>query len=84
VDSVPRFQGILGTLNIENSLSHGTTLFVNDSADTATHAAPLGTFTPPGDGPWASLTGLAPAAINWELFDVNSVGIVTGPHTTIH
>jgi hypothetical protein len=75
-------RGILGTLNLENTLSNGTTLIVNASADPFT-VAPAVTFTPPGDTPWESLTGLAPAAINWEWADTGGGAILDGPTTTI-
>jgi hypothetical protein len=76
-------QGILGTINIDNP-KIGDNLSINDSGDTATHTATLGTFTPPGDTPWGSLTGLAPAAINYEYADMSSVAILTGPATTLN
>jgi hypothetical protein len=32
----------------------------------------LDTFTPSGDTPWGSITGLAPASINYEKADTSS------------
>jgi hypothetical protein len=65
-------QGILGDLYIENSPSY-TTLNIDDSADPTVHTYTLSTITPGFDPvPWGSITGLAPAAINFEWDDVNS------------
>jgi hypothetical protein len=76
-------QGILGTLNIENPPSF-TAIYIDDMADLSPHAATLQSFTPSGDSAWESLTGLAPAAINYEDFDTSSVSIWDGPATTIN
>src|SRR5262249_27605819 len=58
-------QDVLGTLNIENPTST-TTLNIDDSADTTVLPnVALDTFTPSGDTPWGSITGLAPAVINY-------------------
>jgi hypothetical protein len=71
-------QGIFGTVNIEDPPSY-TTLTIDDSSDTSGHSnVVLDTFTPSGDSPWGSVTGLAPAAINYEYADTNSVSITTG------
>jgi hypothetical protein len=70
-------QGINGTLNIENP-PYLTTLIVDDAADPTPQTATLDTFTPSGDTPWGSITGLAPAAINYEYTDTSSVSITTG------
>ena len=77
-------QGILGALYVENPPSY-TTLNIDDSNDTAVRAATLSTFTPGFDPvPWGSITGLAPAAINFEWTDVNSpVNIWTSPGTVV-
>jgi hypothetical protein len=70
-------QGILGTLNIENSPSF-TTLNVDDSADATAHTVTLSSFKLPGDTPWGRIAGLAHAAINYEYADTSSVSIMTG------
>src|SRR5208282_5234849 len=63
-------QEIQGTLNI-SSLGTGASannyIFVDDSQDTTALSGPvtLGTFTPKGDTSWGSITGLAPAEINY-------------------
>jgi hypothetical protein len=62
-------QDILGALNIENPPTH-TALTVDDSADLTGRSVTLTTFTPSNDTPWASITGLAPAPINYEQEDV--------------
>jgi hypothetical protein len=72
-------QGILGALNVDDP-SHSTTLNVDDSADTAARTVTLGTFTPSGDTPWGSITGLAPAAINYEQGDFTSPVTIEGGH----
>jgi hypothetical protein len=73
-------QGILGALYVENPPSF-TTLNINDSADFAVRHCTLSTITPGFDPvPWGSITGLAPAAINFEWADVHSpVNISTVP-----
>ena len=70
-------QGIGGTLNIENPPSLST-INVDDSADPSSRNVTLDTFTPAGDSAWGSITGLAPAAINYEYFDISSVSLTTG------
>jgi hypothetical protein len=71
-------QGIFGTVNIDNPPNY-TTLTIDDSADTTGHSnVVLGTFTPWGDSPWGSVTGLAPGSINYEYADTSSVTITTG------
>ena len=75
-------QGILGTLSIENPPSHDT-ISVDDSADTTARTVTLSTFVNPADSehnsdPWGSITGLAPAAINYEYRDTSSVSVTTG------
>ena len=69
-------QGILGALTIQNPESF-TTLNVNDSADTAARTVTLGTFVS-GGASWGSITGLAPAAINYKYADTSSINITTG------
>jgi hypothetical protein len=74
-------QGIGGALYVENQSNH-TTLNINDSADTWRRDARLSTITPGFDPvPWGSITGLAPAAINFEWADVSgkAVNISTSP-----
>jgi len=80
VGSSGSVQSIRGTLNIENP-PWFTTLNINDSADTAARTAFLSTFTPSFDPvPWGSITGLAPASINFAWGDVtNPVNISTSP-----
>ena len=70
-------QGILAAVNVENPPSFNT-INVNDSADTTARTVTLSTFTPAGDTPWGSITGLAPAAINYEYADTSSVTVTTG------
>ena len=88
-------QGILGTLNVEDPPSFAT-LNVNDSADATARTVTLGTFTPSGDTPWGSISGLAPASINYEQADLfspvtidggsggNTFNIVTLPIETVN
>jgi hypothetical protein len=70
-------QDVLGTLNIENPPSFWT-INVDDSADTAARTVTLDTFTPSGDTPWGSITGLAPAPINYEYNDTTALNLTTG------
>jgi hypothetical protein len=70
-------QDIAGPLNIENPNSF-TTLDVDDSADSSGHTVTLDTFTPVNDSPWDSITGLAPAPIQYEYGDTSSLSITTG------
>ena len=69
-------QGILGTLNLQDPPSYNT-INVNDSADTTARTVTLGTYSSGGYN-WGSITGLAPAAINYKYFDTSSVNITTG------
>ena len=65
-------QGILGAVTAEDP-GGPATLNVDDSADATGRTVTLGTITPSFDPvPWGSITGLAPAAINFEWADVNS------------
>jgi hypothetical protein len=69
-------QGILAPLNI-NGLFYST-LNVNDAADTTARTVTLATITG-GDGlAWGTITGLAPAAINYAYDDISSVSLTTG------
>src|SRR5439155_571707 len=70
-------QNILGSLNIENPPSFST-INVDDSNDAGARTVTFGTFTPSGDSAWGSITGLAPAAINYEYIDTASVTVDTG------
>jgi len=63
-------QGILGRLNIENPPSFDT-INIFDLLDTTARTATLSTFTS-GGTPWGSITGLAPAAINFDYADTSS------------
>jgi hypothetical protein len=71
-------QGIVGALYVENPPWY-TTLNIDDSSDQAARTVTLSTFTPPGDSPWGSITGLSPAAISYEYADTSSVHLITGP-----
>src|SRR5271166_301009 len=63
-------QGILGTLNLQDPPSYNT-IYVNDSADATARTVTLSTYSS-GGANWGSITGLAPAAINYKYFDTNS------------
>ena len=67
-------QRICATLTIQNSPS---TIIVNDAVDTVARTATLSTFASGGTN-WGSITGLAPAAINYKYNNTASVGIETG------
>jgi hypothetical protein len=62
-------KGIKGALYISNQPNY-TALTINDSADTADHEAHLDSFTGPDGRSWGSITGLAPAAINFAWSDM--------------
>ncbi len=72
-------QGILGTLYIKNlpSFFYATNIHINDSADPTARTVTLSTFTS-GGTPWGSVTGLAPAAIDYEYAGTPSVSITAG------
>src|SRR5581483_951882 len=76
-------QGVQGTLNVENPASLNA-LVVDDSADSAARTVTLSTFAPnPSDSegnndPWGAISGLAPAAINYEYADTAGVTISSG------
>ena len=53
------------------------TINVNDSADTAARTVTLSTFSS-GGVTCGSITGLAPAAINYKYADTSSVSVTTG------
>ncbi|MGO8902553.1 MAG: C2 family cysteine protease [Isosphaeraceae bacterium] len=69
-------QGILGALSIQNPPSY-TTINVNDGSDATARTVTLSTFTSGGYN-WGSITGLAPAAINYKYGDTTSVSVTTG------
>jgi hypothetical protein len=76
VGNAGSLQAILGTLTIQNPPNF-TTLNINDSADTTARTATLSTFSLDGTS-WGSITGLAPAAINFNFADISSpVNIAT-------
>jgi hypothetical protein len=71
-------QGILGPLHIENP-PNMTTVNVNDSADATARTMTQSTITfTPGGLLWGSITGLAPAAIDYRYVDTSSVNVTTG------
>src|SRR4029077_7151312 len=70
-------QGIVGTLTIQNPPSM-TTINVDDSADAVARAVTLNQFSS-GGATWGSITGLAPAPINYKYVDTTGVNITTGP-----
>jgi hypothetical protein len=70
-------QGIVGTLNIDNSPSFDV-LTIDDSADTTGRTVTLGSSTLSDGSPSGYVSGLAPADINYEYADVSSVTVLTG------
>ena len=69
-------QGILGVLAIQNTPG-ANTINVNDSADATARSATLGLFAS-GGVLWGSITGLAPAAINYRYADTSVLNVTTG------
>jgi hypothetical protein len=76
-------QGIQGSVNISNPPSF-TSVCINDSADPSTRNATLGQATINGDSHWETLNGLAPAAINYYAFDVESVAMLLNGSTSLN
>ena len=69
--------GILGTLYLENPPAYNT-LNINDASDTTARTVTLSSYTPSGDSAWGSITGLAPAAIDYRYADTTSLNLTTG------
>jgi hypothetical protein len=76
VGNVGSVQAIIGALTVSNPPSF-TTLNVDDSADGTTPTVTLGTVTINGSA-YGSITGLAPAAIQYKYADTNTVTVQTG------
>jgi Ca2+-binding RTX toxin-like protein len=70
-------RGITGALYVENP-PNVTTLNVDDSADSTARVVAVDTFTPDGDSNWGSISGLAPAVIQYELADTASPITIRG------
>jgi hypothetical protein len=74
-------QGILGALNIEHpGPSGGNAINLNDLADTTSRTVTLTSLgsNPTDPDPWGQISGLAPAAINFEYPDTSSLTVHTG------
>src|SRR5262249_44855903 len=54
-----------------------TSVRVDDSADATARTATLGSFVS-GVDTWGSITGLAPAAIDYKFADTSNVSVTTG------
>jgi hypothetical protein len=76
-------QGILGTLNLENPPAFSD-ITVDDSADATAQTVTVSTLgANPADSegtsePWGQISGLAPAPINYEYADTNTVTLNGG------
>jgi hypothetical protein len=71
-------QGILGAVSVENPTSL-TTLNIDDSTDLAARSVTLGSTTQPGDSSvWGTITGLAPAVIDYRAAGTAGVHVNTG------
>jgi hypothetical protein len=79
-DTSNTVQGIQATLTLENSPQHNT-LDIHDDGDSGNHTVTLSSFTPAGDSEFGSITGLAPAAINFEYADTTAVNVKFGTGT---
>jgi hypothetical protein len=75
-DSDRGVQAIRATLSIQNPPNFNT-IIVNDAVDTVARTANLSTLVV-GSVPWGSITGLAPAAIDYKYADTASVTVETG------
>jgi hypothetical protein len=69
-------QDVRGILNIRNA-HNVDTIVLDDSVDTVARTATQNTFVS-GGANWGSVTGLAPAAINYSYGNTTSVAIETG------
>jgi hypothetical protein len=78
----PSVQGINGQVDIENSPFDNTTIDVLDAGDSAARNVVLSSFLnyPGTDDPglWGSITGLAPAAIEFEYFWTSGLNVFLG------
>jgi len=70
-------QNINAYLSIDNP-SASDTININDSADTAARTVTMSSYTPTGDTKFISLTGLAPAEIDYEASDTQYANITSG------
>jgi hypothetical protein len=70
-------QNIRGTVSVENPPSL-TALVVDDSGDPVYHTLIHDSFTPAGDSAFGRITGLAPAAIEYEYNDTRTATIRSG------
>lgn len=71
IGDVNGVQDILSTIYVHNPVGY-TALNINDSPDTTARTA---TYTSTG------VTGVAPVAITWSLFDINAVNLTMGSAT---
>ncbi len=84
VSSAGSVQAIAGTLNIENTGGLNALLVLDDSADAGARTVTLSSFAPnandfEGDNDvWGKISGLAPAAINYEFADSTGLTIDGG------
>ena len=69
-------QGILAALSLQDPPSHNT-ISIDDHADATARTVTLSTYSS-GGANWGSITGLAPAAINYKYADTTSVSLTTG------
>ena len=69
--------GVAGTLDID-APGGGNIIVVDDSKDTTFRSWTQSTITPLADTPYGSITGLSPAAINYEYDDTTTAQIHTG------
>lgn len=70
-------QGIQGDVTLINPPAYNS-LVIDDSADTHARQVSLSDFTPAGDTIYGSITGLAPASINYRLYDTTTVTVDGG------
>jgi hypothetical protein len=71
-------QGIQGDVYLQNPVYYNA-LTVDDSADATARGV---TFSTSGDGLWGSITGMAPAAIHYQLSDTAGQIVVKGGPAT--
>jgi hypothetical protein len=75
-------QGILGILHLENEPSFDA-VNIFDQSDPFSRTAALSAVARLGDSSLAQLSGLAPAAITWDLLDTSSAHIFTNRHSSV-
>jgi hypothetical protein len=70
-------QGIAAAFSAQGPAA-AITLTVDDSADATARTVTLGSFTPGDGSTWGTLTGIAPAAVNYQAASLADLTVKTG------